>query len=98
MGVDTEINAKPAQAEAGVGAGAELGKKNGIPHSWVTRAFTTPSDVHSYMGSQTDRRYHSFTRIFLQDDSLGRYRRGGESQKHARLVRLRLTRYTILSL
>ena len=25
MGVDTEINAKPAQAEAGVGAGAELG-------------------------------------------------------------------------
>ena len=27
MGVDTEINAKPAQAEAGVGAGAELGKK-----------------------------------------------------------------------
>ena len=28
MGVDTEINAKPAQAEAGVGAGAELGKKH----------------------------------------------------------------------
>ena len=27
MGVDTEINAKPAQAEAGVGAGAELGNK-----------------------------------------------------------------------
>ena len=26
VGVDTEINAKPAQAEAGVGAGAELGK------------------------------------------------------------------------
>ena len=25
VGVDTEINAKPAQAEAGVGAGAELG-------------------------------------------------------------------------
>ena len=25
MGVDTEINAKPAQAEAGVGAGAEIG-------------------------------------------------------------------------
>ena len=24
--MDTEINAKPAQAEAGVGAGAELGK------------------------------------------------------------------------
>ena len=28
VGVDTEINAKPAQAEAGVGAGAELGKKS----------------------------------------------------------------------
>ena len=28
VGVDTEINAKPAQAEAGVGAGAELGKNN----------------------------------------------------------------------
>ena len=25
VGVDTEINAKPAQAEAGVGAGTELG-------------------------------------------------------------------------
>ena len=25
--VDTEINAKPTQAETGVGAGAELGKK-----------------------------------------------------------------------
>ena len=27
--MDTEINAKPAQAEAGVGAGAELGKNSG---------------------------------------------------------------------
>ena len=33
MGVDTEINAKPAQAEAGVGAGAELGKNKGFPFS-----------------------------------------------------------------
>ena len=30
MDVDTEINAKPAQAEAGVGAGAELGNSRFI--------------------------------------------------------------------
>ena len=42
VGVDTEINAKPAQAKAGVGAGAELGK-----NCWYLHERAKPSKYSS---------------------------------------------------
>ena len=46
--MDTEINAKPAQAEAGVGAGAELGKNTGKINLFLAETFAKIIDISFY--------------------------------------------------